>query len=110
MKYEDRPPHWWATFNAALTGLACSGGTTSVVDDAMKMADYAFDEGKPKLAELQGVVQTVAKGPSEIGDPSSLTRMTARVSLGQDAFSVPVPPNEKVQPGDRVVCSVTVSH
>ena len=110
MREEERSPRWWSVFEAALTGLACAGGRASIVDDATEIADYAMGEGTPKLAELRGVVQTVAKGPNEMGDPSSMTRMTARVAVGDDAITVPVPLNEKVQPGDRVVCSVIRIH
>jgi len=99
MKYEDRTPHWWSVFNAALTGLACGGGCASVVDEVIEMTDYALGEGPPKLAELPGIVRSISKTKAGID---------AVVVVGETNLSVNVPSNQNLQPGDKVLCTIIV--
>ena len=107
MKESDRTPRWWSVFDAAVTGLACGGGCAEVVDDATKIADLALGEGLTKLAELRGVVQRVEKKGSSHQDRVTMAQIL--VGDGGDGISIIVPPNETLQPGDKVVCSVTLA-
>jgi hypothetical protein len=106
MKESDRTPRWWGVYEAAVTGLACGGGCAEVVDDAVRIADLSLSEGTPKLAELRGTVQKVEKkGGSHLDRPT----LMAQILVGDgDTISVIVPPTETLQPGDKVVCSVTL--
>ena len=104
MKEADRSPRWWGVFDAAVTGLACSGGCANVVEDATSIADLALGEGTPVLAELRGTVQKVErKGSSHLDRGVT----TAQIAVGDgDAISILVPTSETLQPGDKVVCSI----
>lgn len=103
MKESDRSPRWWSIYEAAVTGLACGGGCANVVEEATSIADLSLDEGTPKLMEMSGVVQKVERRRSHTnGDP-----LVALVALGEDTLSFQVPPAQQLQPGDKVLCSVT---